>query len=300
MGGMGRGRLPEERVGAELEDYDERMRVLLPQIMAAEVAAASWSDAIFDRIDPLVQGMFALDVAAGDASALLYAGSTQARAAFADLRVKTAHLNKKTVSVMRAALRQQRDHRGTAIARLTTRTQAARHKASPTAVRGLGTSALCGKGPRWSCPQPSYYLRRRQGVLFHRDGLPELGHPLVYSRPDRLRTGRTGDLAWGTSTLRAMSRFGAARRCAERMHGTFALELRNGRVVPMGATRIIRLNERVAATVEQAAAAEGVEPEQWVNDRLARDLFLEKLQHVQTHNFEPISEEQATEVVYGS
>lgn len=68
----------------------------------------------------------------------------------------------------------------------------------------------------------------------------------------------------------------------------------------MGATRIVRLNERVAATVERAAAAEGVDAEQWVNDRLARDLFLEQLQEVQTHNPEPLSEDQATEVVYGS
>lgn len=37
-----------------------------------------------------------------------------------------------------------------------------------------------------------------------------------------------------------------------------------------------------------------------VNDRLARDLFLEKLQDVQTHNSEPLPEEQATEIVYGS
>lgn len=68
----------------------------------------------------------------------------------------------------------------------------------------------------------------------------------------------------------------------------------------MGATRIVRLNERVAAMVERAAAADGVDLEQWVNDRLARDLFLEKLQDVQSHNPQPLSEEQATEVVYES
>ncbi|MDP8931918.1 MAG: hypothetical protein M3O70_25950 [Actinomycetota bacterium] len=67
----------------------------------------------------------------------------------------------------------------------------------------------------------------------------------------------------------------------------------------MGTTRTVRLNERVAAVVERAAAAEGVDPEQWVNDRLAQDLFLEKLDEVQARNPEPLSEDQAAEVVYG-
>ncbi|MGH3664906.1 MAG: hypothetical protein ACRDU8_02240 [Egibacteraceae bacterium] len=66
----------------------------------------------------------------------------------------------------------------------------------------------------------------------------------------------------------------------------------------MDATRTIRLNARVAATVEQAAAAEGVDPEEWVNDRLARDLFLAKLDDVQARNLQPLSEDKAAEVVY--
>lgn len=67
----------------------------------------------------------------------------------------------------------------------------------------------------------------------------------------------------------------------------------------MGETRTVRLTEQVAARVEQAAAAEGVDPEQWVNDRLARDLFLETLEEVQARNPEPLSEEEASEIVYG-
>jgi len=67
----------------------------------------------------------------------------------------------------------------------------------------------------------------------------------------------------------------------------------------MDTTKTIRLNERVAAMVEQAAAAEGVDSEAWVNDRLARDLFLEKLDEVQARNPTPLSEEQAGDVVYG-
>lgn len=66
----------------------------------------------------------------------------------------------------------------------------------------------------------------------------------------------------------------------------------------MDATRTVRLNERVAAMVERIAAAEGVDPEQWVNARLARDLFLVKLDDMQARNPEPLSDEQAAEVVY--
>ena len=66
----------------------------------------------------------------------------------------------------------------------------------------------------------------------------------------------------------------------------------------MGELRTVRLNERVAAMVEEAAAAEGVDPEQWVNARLARDLFLLKLDEVQARNPQPLSEEQAAKVVY--
>lgn len=66
----------------------------------------------------------------------------------------------------------------------------------------------------------------------------------------------------------------------------------------MDATRTVRLNERVAAMVERIAAAQGVDPEQWVNARLARDLFLVKLDDMQARNPEPVSDEQADEVVY--
>lgn len=66
----------------------------------------------------------------------------------------------------------------------------------------------------------------------------------------------------------------------------------------MGAMRTVRLKERVAAMVERAAAAQGVDPEEWVNERLTRDLFLEKLDDVQARNPEPLSEEEAAEVVY--
>lgn len=50
--------------------------------------------------------------------------------------------------------------------------------------------------------------------------------------------------------------------------------------------------------VERAAAAQGVDAEEWVNERLTRDLFLEKLNDVQARNPEPLSEEEAAEVVY--
>lgn len=67
----------------------------------------------------------------------------------------------------------------------------------------------------------------------------------------------------------------------------------------MGKTCTVRLSEHVTATVERAAAAEGVNVEQWVNRRLARDLFLEKLDEIQDRNAEPLTEDEAAQVVYG-
>jgi hypothetical protein len=67
----------------------------------------------------------------------------------------------------------------------------------------------------------------------------------------------------------------------------------------MGKTRTVQLNESVAATVEQVAAAEGLAPDAWVNRRLARDLFLEKLDEIQLRNLNPLDDEAADKVVYG-
>ena len=53
----------------------------------------------------------------------------------------------------------------------------------------------------------------------------------------------------------------------------------------MSKTRTVRLNKQVTARVEQVAAEQGVDPEQWVNDQLARDLFLAKLDEVQRSGF---------------
>jgi hypothetical protein len=67
----------------------------------------------------------------------------------------------------------------------------------------------------------------------------------------------------------------------------------------MSKIRTVRLNEQVAARVEEVAAAQGVDPEQWVNDRLARELFLAKLDEVRARNPAPLSEDEAAKIVYG-
>lgn len=72
-----------------------------------------------------------------------------------------------------------------------------------------------------------------------------------------------------------------------------------GTLASMSGTRTVRLTEQIAARVEEAAAAQGVDPEQWVNDRLARDLFLAKLDDVQARNPEPLSEDEANKIAYG-
>lgn len=66
----------------------------------------------------------------------------------------------------------------------------------------------------------------------------------------------------------------------------------------MSKIRTVRLNEQVAARVEEVAAAQGVDPEQWVNDRLARELFLAKLDEVRARNPAPLSEDEAAKIVY--
>lgn len=67
----------------------------------------------------------------------------------------------------------------------------------------------------------------------------------------------------------------------------------------MGRRRTVQLNDKVTATVERAAAAEAMAPDEWVNRRLARDLFLEKLQEMQQRNADPLKDERADEVLYG-
>jgi hypothetical protein len=67
----------------------------------------------------------------------------------------------------------------------------------------------------------------------------------------------------------------------------------------MSKIRTVRLNEQVAARVEEVAAAQGVDPEQWVNDRLARELFLAKLDKVRARNPAPLSEDEAAKIFYG-
>jgi len=60
----------------------------------------------------------------------------------------------------------------------------------------------------------------------------------------------------------------------------------------------VALDERVAAAARQAAASAGVEPEVWVNDQLARVLFLQTLDRVQERNPEPLTEHAAERVIY--
>lgn len=60
----------------------------------------------------------------------------------------------------------------------------------------------------------------------------------------------------------------------------------------------VTLDERVAAAARAAAASAGVDPQVWVNDQLARVLFLQALDRVQQHNPEPLTEQAAERVIY--
>lgn len=60
----------------------------------------------------------------------------------------------------------------------------------------------------------------------------------------------------------------------------------------------VALGERVAAAVHQAAADAGVDPGTWVNDQLAKVLFLQTLTGAQQRNPEPLTEQAAQRVIY--
>lgn len=66
----------------------------------------------------------------------------------------------------------------------------------------------------------------------------------------------------------------------------------------MDPVRTVRLTKEVAAMVDRGAAAAG-----WMlssgSTTLARALFVEKLDEVQAGNRQPLTEDEAAEVVYG-
>jgi hypothetical protein len=55
----------DEEFRKEIAAYDQRMKQLLPQLMAAEAGAAGLSRNAFDRIDPLVETLLRMDADVG-------------------------------------------------------------------------------------------------------------------------------------------------------------------------------------------------------------------------------------------
>jgi hypothetical protein len=62
---------PAQAVIAEADEYNARMRALMPRLFSAQAAASGLSDSAFSRIDPLVQRLVGLDTKLGDASVRL-------------------------------------------------------------------------------------------------------------------------------------------------------------------------------------------------------------------------------------
>jgi hypothetical protein len=60
-----------EAVKADANEYDGRMRAILPRLFSAQAAASGLSEQAFAQIDPLVQELLTLDTALGEASVRL-------------------------------------------------------------------------------------------------------------------------------------------------------------------------------------------------------------------------------------
>lgn len=93
-----------EAFAAEVREYDSRTRLLLPQLISAEVAASSLADAHFAVVDPLVQKLIELDAEVSDAAAS--AGEpAEVLARVAAMRGRANALGEQVVRDVRALLR---------------------------------------------------------------------------------------------------------------------------------------------------------------------------------------------------
>lgn len=89
----------------EMDAYNTRMRELLPQLVAAEVAAASLSDDAFERIDPLINDLLALDQEVGTAGAQFEIRPADAVGRIAAVKQPANDLAHRSVHEVRALLR---------------------------------------------------------------------------------------------------------------------------------------------------------------------------------------------------
>jgi hypothetical protein len=94
-----------EDVRHEIDNYDAKMRELIPQLLAAEAAAASLSDEAFEQIDPLVNDLLLLDTKVGTAAARLEADREAAAEEIAAAKRAAVEIQIRTVRIVRTLLR---------------------------------------------------------------------------------------------------------------------------------------------------------------------------------------------------
>jgi hypothetical protein len=90
---------------AEVAEYDQRMRGLLPKLVSAEATASGLSDETFDRIDPLVQRLMVLDSRLGNAYVLMGSDAEAGLQALRDCKEPAIELNSDLVRDIRSVLR---------------------------------------------------------------------------------------------------------------------------------------------------------------------------------------------------
>jgi hypothetical protein len=96
---------PPQVLQQEMQTYDKRMRELIPRLLAAEVAAASLSDDAFDRVDPLVRDLIALDTRVGTAAAAFDKDGREATQRLAEAKDAANELSDRSITQVRALLR---------------------------------------------------------------------------------------------------------------------------------------------------------------------------------------------------
>jgi hypothetical protein len=95
---------PEE-IRREVDTYNTKLRELIPQLLAAEAAAASVSDNAFDQIDPLVNELLILDARVGTAAQRLETNHETAAQQIADAKRDAVEMQERVIRVIRALLR---------------------------------------------------------------------------------------------------------------------------------------------------------------------------------------------------
>jgi hypothetical protein len=97
----------DESLRAEIAAYDNKMRLLIPRLVTAQ-AASGLSDDAYDRVDPLVHRLFALDRKLADACVQFETESNKAREQLGGMRDAANHLMHDLVINVRSQLRGER------------------------------------------------------------------------------------------------------------------------------------------------------------------------------------------------